>query len=357
VTHRRSEQGAAGESSGRALSDRQAAVLRAMVMAYVASAAPIGSKTVSHLLPVPLSPASIRSTLVRLTELGLVEKPHASSGRVPTERGMRLFVDRLVDCVRLAAYEKRSLSYQLDEAEVAAVASVASQLLSEHTRQLGFVVAPRIDRVVLCHVSLVRMTTEHVLVVLISQTGETHRRVIPDSTPDDQAKLDHIAAKLNERIAGLTLGEAREELAREARALRHRADRLASRVLELGAQAVASDEDGPIDLVLGTRLALLEQPEFHDSNRIRDLFAAVETKERLVEVLDRMLEEGGTRVAFGDEVDEPGLHHCAVVASNYGADEAPLGVLGVIGPSRMDYGRVIPLVDFLSQRITEKLNS
>jgi heat-inducible transcriptional repressor len=351
VVHRESGQGAGP------LSDRQAAVLRAMVMAYVGAAAPIGSKTVSHLLPVNLSPASIRTTLTELAAKGLVEKPHASSGRIPTDQGLRLFVDQLLDPDHLAAYEKRTLSFSLEEVEVDAVASVASQLLSERTRQLGFVVAPRIDRVVLRYVSLVRLTTDQLLVVLISQRGETHRRVIPDDTADDQAELDRIAAMLNERIAGLTLREAREGLAFEARTLRHRADRWLARVLELGARAVAADEDGPIDLVLGTRLALLEQPEFHDSNRIRDLFAAVETKERLLEVLDRMLEEGGTRVAFGDEVDEPALHHCAVVASNYGGDDEPLGMLGVIGPSRMPYGRVIPLVEYLSQLITEKLGA
>jgi heat-inducible transcriptional repressor len=332
-------------------------VLRAMVMAYVGTAAPIGSKTVSHLLPMHLSPASIRNTLSELAELGLAEKPHRSAGRVPTDRGLRRFVDELLDQQLLAAYEKRTIAYSLDDAVVDSVASVASRLLSERTRQLGFVVAPRIDRVVLRHVSLVRLTTERVLVVLISQTGEMHRRVIDDDAADDQASLDRIAAMLNERIAGLTLRDARAGLAREARALRHHADRWLERVLELGTLAVAPDEDGPIDLVLGTRLALLEQPEFRDPNRIRDLFATVETKERLVEVLDRMLEAGGTRVAFGDEVDEPGLHRCAVVASSYGADEAPLGVLGVIGPSRMDFGRVIPLVDFLSRTITEKLST
>jgi heat-inducible transcriptional repressor len=339
------------------LSERQAAVLRAMVMAYVGAAAPIGSKTVSHLLPVNLSPASIRTTLTELAARGLVEKPHASSGRIPTDQGMRLFVNQLLDPDRLAAYEKRALSFSLEEAEVAAVASVASQLLSERTRQLGFVVAPRIDRVVLRHVSLVRLTTDQLLAVLISQTGETHRRVIPDDGADDQAKLDRIAAMLNDRVAGLTLRDARAGLAAEARALRHRADRWLARVLELGARAVAPDEDGPIDLVLGTRLALLEQPEFHDPARIRDLFAAVETKERLIEVLDQMLEDGGTRVVFGDEVDEPGLHHCAVVASAYGGCDEPLGMLGVIGPSRMHFGRVIPLVEYLSQLITEKLGA
>jgi len=328
-----------------------------MVMAYVGTAAPIGSKTVSHLLPMHLSPASIRNTLGELSELGLVEKPHPSSGRVPTDRGLRHFVDELLDPKRLAAYERRTITNSLDETMADSVASVASRLLSERTRQLGFVVAPRVDRVVLRHVSLVRVTTDHVLVVLLSQTGEMHRRVIDDDSSDDQARLDRIAAMLNERIAGLTLRDARAGLAHEARSLRHRADRWLRRVLELGALAVAPDADGAIDLVLGTRLALLEQPEFRDPNRIRDLFATVETKERLVEVLDRMLEDGGTRVAFGDEVDEPGLHRCAVVASSYGAEEAPLGVLGVIGPSRMDYGRVIPLVEFLSQTITEKLRA
>ena len=337
------------------LSERQAAVLRAIVMAYVGEAAPIGSRTVSHLLPMNLSPASIRSTLTELAALDLVEKPHASSGRIPTDRGLRLFVDQLLDADRLAAYERRTISYSLDGAEFGSLAEIASQLLSERTRQLGFVVAPRIDRVILRHLSLVRLTTDQVLVVLVSRSGATYRRVIADSSDDVQAQLDRIAVMLNERIVGLTLVEAREGLVREARALRHHADRWLERVLDLGALAVAPDEDGPIDLVLGTRLALLEQPEFHDADRIRDLFAAVETKERLVDILDGMLEDGGTRVAFGDEVDEPGLHRCAVVASSYGAD-APIGVLGVIGPSRMDFGRVIPLVDFLSHAITEKLS-
>jgi len=338
------------------LSERQAAVLRAVVMAYVGEAAPIGSRTVSHLLPMNLSPASIRSTLTELAALDLVEKPHASAGRIPTDRGLRLFVDQLLDADQLAAYERRTIAYSLDGAEIGSLETIASQLLSERTRQLGFVVAPRIDRVLLRHVSLVRLTTDQVLVVLVSRSGATYRRIISDSSNDGQSKLDRIALMLNERIVGLTLVEAREELVREASALRHRADRWLERVLELGTLAVSPDEDGPIDLILGTRLALLEQPEFHDSDRIRDLFAAVETKERLVEILDGMLVAGGTRVVFGDEVDEPGLHRCAVVASSYGAG-APIGVLGVIGPSRMDFGRVIPLVDFLSHAITEKLSA
>jgi heat-inducible transcriptional repressor len=341
----------------RNLTARQARVLRAMVMAYVGEASPIGSGTLSHLLPMSISSASIRAVMAELTELGLVEQPHPSAGRVPTERGLRFFVDELLDPATLAAHERRTIAYSVDEAEVDTVVHVASQLLSERTHQLGFVVAPRIDRVVLQHVSLVRLTTERVLVVLVSQAGAAYRRVIDEPGAADQAELDRISAMLNERVIGRTLREVREVLASEASELRRRADRLLARAIDFGSRVLAAEDGEAVDLVIETRLALLDQPEFRDPLRVRDLFAAVETKERLLEVLDCMLEAQGVSVAFGDEVDEPALHRCALVASRYGGADAPLGVLGVIGPSRMDYSRVIPLVDYFSRVMTEKLTA
>jgi heat-inducible transcriptional repressor len=342
------------------LDARQAAVLRAMVTAYIGEAAPIGSATLSHLLPMSLSPASIRATLAELTRLGLTEQPHASAGRIPTERGLRIFVDALLDPADLGAYERRAIAYSVDEAATDSVLHVASQLLSERTHQLGFVITPRLDRVVLQHVSLVRLTTDRVLVVLVSQSGEAHRRLVDDTFGSDQAELDRIATMLNERVVGRTLPEVRAVLEREARLLRRRADRLLSRAIDLGVRALACDDGEAVDLVIETRLALLDQPEFRDPRRIRDLFSAVETKERLLEVIDQMLGDEGVSVAFGEEVDEPALRRCAVVATRYGGrrpgERGSLGVLGVIGPSRMDYGRVIPLVRFLSQVMTERLS-
>ena len=340
------------------LTERQAAVLRVMVKAYVGEAAPIASGTLANLLPVNVSSASIRSVLAELAEQGLVEKPHASSGRIPTERGLRLFVNSFVDADELGAYERRTIVYSLDAADVGSVVNVASQLLSECTHQLGFVVTPRLDRVVLQHVSLVRLSTERLLVVFVSQAGTAYRRVIDDEWLFSQLELDQIATVLNERVVGRTLREVRDVLAGEAEAARARADRLLSDVIELGSRALAASAEGdePMDLVIASRLALLNQPEFQDPRRVQELFAAVETKERILEVLDRMLSEGGVQVAFGDEVDAPGLHRCALVATHYGADEdAPLGTLGVIGPSRMDYARVISLVGFLSHAVTDKL--
>jgi len=341
------------------LSTRQATVLRAIVHAYVGEAAPIGSQTLTHLLPMHISAASVRATLAELAVMGLVEKPHTSSGRIPTERGLRLFVDRLLDPKQLdasnvASYEMRNINYSVDEAEPDSVVNVASQLLSECTGQLGFVVAPRLERIVLSRISLVRLSSERVLVVLVSKSGAAHRRVIAGDGEWSQRELDRTAVLLSERAEGRTLLELRAVLIEEAERLRDRADELLARAIDLGRRAMAAG-DGEVDLVIETRVALLDQPEFHDPQRIRDLFAALETKQRLLEVLDRMLDSSGVCVAFGDEVDEPGLHDCALVASHYGGPAAPLGMLGVIGPVRMDYGRVIPLVDYLSQAITGRL--
>ncbi len=344
------------EYRGPELSERQAVVLRSMVSSYLGDGEPVGSLTVSHLLPVPLSAASIRNTMAELAELGLIEKPHASAGRLPTAAGLRLFVDRLLDPIGLPSYEKRALAWSVDETDSAEFASCVSALLSERTRLLGFVVVPRIDRIRLRHVSLVRVARDRLLVSLVSRTGASHRRFVEAAGEGDQAELDRFAALLSERVDGLTLPQVRARLEDEARELRSAADRVLARALSLGSQVLAPEEPSPADLVIATRLALLDQPEFSDPARVRELFAALEDKERLIGILDELIDGSTVRVAFGEEVDAPSLRRFAVVATSYGG-ERPLGALGVIGPSRMDYGRVIPLVDYLSQVVTEKLSA
>jgi len=341
-----------------ALSERQERVLRAVVTAYVGDAAPVGSLTVSHLLPIPLSAASIRNTMAELAELGLLSKPHASAGRVPTTLGLRTFVSKLAPPRPLEEYERRDIAGSFESAAGDALLRVASDLLSQRTRQLGFVVAPRLDRVTLQHVALVRVSSERVLAVLVSQGGVAYRRLLDDVGQGDQAELDRIASALNERVVGRSLGEARESLVREWRSLRSEADRLRRRALLLAARALGElpAADGA-DVFVGTWLALLDQPEFRDPGRLRELLRAIETKERLLAILDQMLPGGGPGVAFGEGTGEPGLRHCALVVAPYGGGEAPLGLLGVLGPSRMDYGRIIPLVDYLSHVMTERIGA
>jgi len=333
---------------------RQEEVLRAVVASYVADATPVGSAAVSHVLTQRLSSASIRTTLAELGELGLLEQPHTSAGRIPTQSGLRVFIDRLLPEPRLSEFDRRAIDFEVEGAGPGSLARIASRLLSERTHLLGFAVAPRVQRLILQHVSLVRLGGERILAVLVSTTGAAHQRVIEDPAGLDQRQLDQVAALLNQRVVGRTLPEVRATLEREARDQRRQADRLLAIALVLGSRALSADESEGDDLVIATRLALLDQPEFQDPERLRELFEAVETKERLLEVIDRMLEERGVHVALGGEVDEPALYRCALVAAPYGGD-APIGAIGVIGPSRMDYARVMALVDYFSKALTDKL--
>jgi len=354
----RASVGARASRAAPDLTERQQVVLRALVAAYIADATPVGSATISHLLSQPLSSASIRNTMAELRERGLVEQPHTSAGRVPTTAAIRIFVDHLMEAPALASYEQRELASSFDGVDASAAVQIAGQVLSQHARQLGFVVAPRLARVRLQHVSFVRLSSEQLLVVLVTRSGRVHRRIVADATWRDQAELDRVAALLNERIHGLSLEDLRARLAAELRGLRSRADGLIARALALGLQAIDLDGEAGSDLHLGTRLALLDQPEFRDPDRIRELFAAIETGEQLLAIIERTVESAGVSVALGEQLDAPELVRCALVAAPYGrSGEPPQGVLGVIGPCRMDYRRVIPLVDYCSVLISRALQS
>src|SRR5690606_3335433 len=224
-----------------------------------------------------------------------------------------------------------------------------------------FVVVPRVEELRVCHVTLVRLSTTRVLAVLVAENGETLRRVVEDEDSGPQAELDRLAAALNERIAGRTLAELRDALSREVAALRSRAEGVVERAVRLAWRALQAEQDGPStngDLVIATWLALLDQPEFRDAARVKELLAAIETRQALLKVVERVLGEGGgsgVRVALGEELGEPELRQLALVAAPYGAGSAP-GVLGVIGPWRMDFARVMALVGYLSELVTRKLS-
>ena len=335
-----------------ALSERQADVLRVVVSSWIGQAGPIASDTIAQLLPLACSSATVRSTLAELAELGLVTKPHASAGRFPTDHGVRHFVHRLLGPRSLGREEMREVAAHVRDEDPDRRRSAASRLLSERTRLLGFVLATRLAEVEIRHVSLVRLSTSRVLAVLVTREGTALRRVVGDEGSGDQAELDRMAVALSESLAGGTLREARARLAAESRALRDRADRLRARALRLALAALEAPDDGA-ELVIATRLAVLDQPELQDPERLRELFGAIEVRERLIAVVDQVLDPAGVAVRLGAEFDDPALRHCAVIAAPYG-EPGVSGALGVIGPSRMDYARVIPLVGYLSELLTER---
>jgi heat-inducible transcriptional repressor len=356
------------------LGERQRMVLRAVVSAYVADAQPASSGTVSHLLPVPLSSASIRSTMSDLEKVGMVEKPHASAGRVPTEAGLRFFVDQLMDSADLSHYERLTLTNECDNVGGERVVSWVSALLSSRTHQLGFVMSPRVDRMRMRHVSLVRVATDRLLIVLVPEVGSVQQHVMHERGKDDQAELDAMAARLTERLTGRTLVELRSILEAELGRLRVEAQGLLTRALSLGLRVLDQPSVRELELVVTNHTAFLSQPEFHDPDRLRGILQAVEDNERLLEVVGKVLDSSGSAVSvsLGDELEGANLRECALVAVPYGRagqaaigdDEtvdakgrSALGALGVIGPNRMDYARVISLVGFCSELVTAKLNA
>ncbi len=350
-----------GPSLEAELSERQRMVLRALVAAFVGQAGPVSSSTLALLMPNRLSSASIRNTLAELHEAGLIDKAHASAGRVPTERGLRFFIDHLLELGTLGPHHQRLLDRALDGVDAAETPHQASHLLSEYTRQLGFVVAPRFDHQRLRTLHLVPVSTGRILVVLVTENGGVIERIIEEPEPTPRRDLEEIGRLLAERVNGRTLSGISELLESERQRLRGEADDLMRRVWSLGLSACTTQAEE--DLVIATRLALLDQPEFSDPGRIRGLFAALETNQRLLDLLRQIAhaDNGETRVglsmSLGTELGEPALRDCVLMAVPYGqpAESGALGVLGVIGPQRMDYGRVIPLVSYCSEIVTRKL--
>jgi heat-inducible transcriptional repressor len=343
------------------LSDRQAMVLRALVSSYVERAAPVASQMLAQCMPTPLSPASIRSTLAELQESGLVEQAHASSGRVPTPLGLRTFIDHLLEPEGLGLDDQRLLDRALAGVDSNETPRFAAQVLSDQTRQLGFVVPPRVEHLPLRTLHLVPVSAGRVLAVLVAENGGVMQRIVAHEDRISRRELERIGRILAERVAGRTLVGLRRCLEEERERLRGEADDLLRRAWTLGLGA-CEGESGE-DLVIATRLALLGQPEFSDPDRIRGLFSALETNQRLLELLRQiaLADRGALRVGLSmsleTELGEPALKDCALVAVAYGSPAAsgPLGVLGVIGPQRMDYGRVIPLVSYCSELVTRKL--
>ncbi len=374
------------------LSERQAMVLRALVAAYVGRAGPVASGAISQLVRKSLSPASIRNTLVELHEAGLIDKAHASAGRVPTSLGLRVYVEQLLELGDLGPHHQRLLDREFDGLDAAGTPWQASHLLSEHTRQLGFVVAPRVERLRLRTLHLIPVAAGRVLAVLVAENGGVIERIVDDVGPISTRELERVREHLAERIEGRTLIGLRRLLETERGELQGEADDLLRRAWTLGMRACeVSDASVVDDLVIATHLALLDQPEFSDPERIRGLFAALETNQRLLDLLRQIAQADrgetgiGLSMSLGVELGEPSLCDCVLIAVPYGSSvrdastqgassvgstqagysgegvsgepsgQEALGVLGVIGPQRMDYGRVIPLVHYCSELVTRKL--
>ncbi|HXU46478.1 MAG TPA: heat-inducible transcriptional repressor HrcA [Thermoanaerobaculia bacterium] len=339
----------------RKLSPRDREVLRQVVATYILSAEPVSSRSVAKQADLGLSAATIRNVMADLEDWGFLAQPHTSAGRVPTRDAYHLFIESLMEVRRVPAWQRRYIEDHLSGApgDAEQIMGAASHLLSELSHQVGVVVTPSLAETVLKSVELVPLSGRKVLCVLVSSAGFTDTKVIevPEVVPREE--LIRIASYLTENFAGVSIREARDRLLRMLAEERAQMDRQLALAIEFAKHALALPGDPGI-LVDGAS-ELLAHPELADISRARRMFDTFADKTRMVSILSRCLQGGGVRVWIGEDTDLTSELDFSLVATTYGFGERPLGALGILGPSRMEYEKVIPLVDYLGEALSRAL--
>ena len=348
--------------SGIQLDRRSQQILSAIVEEFTASGEPVASRTLSRRSRERLSPATIRNTMVDLEEAGLLEQPHTSSGRVPTELGYRVYVDNLMREVRVAPAEEIFIQRSLGGAvaEPSEMFAQVSRVLSQVSHQIGVVVTPNVSELRLRHIEFVRLAPRRVVAVIVADTGVIHNKVLDAEEDYAQDHLDRAGRYLTDEFQGRTLPDIRERILAmmaEEKALYDQLLHDALTLARASVDAVPEAAAGSQIYVDGTS-NLLDVPELADVERLRVIFRAFEEKSRLVRILNRCLDEGrtGVRVFIGSEAHIPDVNNLTLITSPYGPEGAPRGALGVIGPMRMEYARAVALVDYVSRVFGRILN-
>ena len=335
------------------LNERSREIFRLIVDGYVATGEPIGSRTLSRLLAQNLSPATIRNVMADLEEAGLLYAPHTSAGRLPTELGLRFFVDGLLEVGRLAEDERRSI-----ESLCAARGKSLPQALEEATSALsglshcaGIVVVPKQDRP-LKHLEFVHLGPGRALVVLVTEDGLVENRVIEVPLGLPPAAMVSAGNYLNARLIGRTIEEARAEIQHELDSHQLQLDQLTSKLVAAGLASWAGGDKGSALIVRGQANLLDDVTALADLERLRALFEMLETRETMLRLLDASKQGDGVQIFIGAESHLFGVAGCAMVIAPYhNSREQIVGAIGVIGPTRINYARIIPMVDYTAKVI------
>ena len=348
-------------SALQALDRRSREIFRRIVETYLETGEPVGSRNLSRMLPVSLSPASVRNVMADLEALGLIYAPHTSAGRLPTESGLRFFVDALLEVGDLSADERRRIESEVKAGDagrtIESVLAEASQALSGLSRGAGVVLAGKAD-LRLKHIEFVRIEPTRALVVLVGEDGSVENRLVTLEQGTTPSALIEAANYLNAHLRGRTLSEARAELERRERAARAELDRLTAGLVEAGLASWAEAAEGrPETLIVRGRANLLDDlSAAEDLERIRLLFDDLETQRELIRLLGSAETGDGVRIFIGSENQLFSLSGSSLVVSPYrDSEQRIVGVLGVLGPTRLNYARIVPMVDYTAKVVSRVL--
>ncbi|MGG7518956.1 heat-inducible transcriptional repressor HrcA [Allorhizobium undicola] len=342
-------QGSAG------LDDRSREIFRRIVESYLESGEPLGSRNLSRILPMALSPASVRNVMSDLEELGLIYSPHVSAGRLPTQIGLRFFVDAFMQVGSLSDEERGSIERQIrpseDDQSMEGVFNEASRMLSGLSRGAGLVIAAKSDPV-LKHVEFIRLEPTKALAVLVGEHNQVENRIIELPAGITASQLTEAANFLNAHLAGQTLHEVKSQLEKLKGQVEYELDALSRDLVERGLAIWSGGEgDKPTRLIVRGRANLLEGlGGTDDMDRLRLLFDDLERKESLIEILSLAETGPGVRIFIGSENKLFSLSGSSLIVAPYrDGDDRIVGAVGVIGPTRLNYSRIVPMVDYTAQ--------
>jgi heat-inducible transcriptional repressor len=342
------------------LNERSREIFRQVVESYLATGEPVGSRNLSRIIPMTLSPASVRNVMSDLEQLGLVYAPHTSAGRLPTEKGLRFFVDALMQIGDVTENDRRAIEAQVaasgQSKSVETVLTEASGLLSGLTRAAGVVLTTK-SNLRLKHVEFVRLEPERALVVMVAEDGQVENRVLNVPVGLPTSALTEASNFLNAHIRGRTIAEARGELERALQARQAELDELTQRIVANGLASWSGGETDERKLIVRGQAHLLEDLRaLADLERVRLLFDDLETRREVIDLLGRAEQAEGVRIFIGSENKLFSLSGSStIVAPYHDASGRIVGVLGVIGPTRLNYARVIPMVDFTAKVVSKLL--
>ena len=343
------------------LDQRTREIFRSIVELYLDSGDPVGSRNLSRVLPMALSPASVRNVMSDLEELGLIYAPHISAGRLPTQQGLRFFVDAFMETGNLSSDERDMIERQVSSIErdqsVETLLTEASQMLSGLSRGAGLVIANKSDAVIK-HIEFVRLEPTRALVVLVGGNDQVENRIIDLPAGVTAAQLTEAANFLNAHLAGHTLAELRGELKRLKNEVSRELDDLSQTLVERGVAVWSGSAEGqPARLIVRGRANLLDSmSDMEEVERLRLLFDDLEKKDGLIELLDLAEEGSGVRIFIGSENKLFSLSGSSLIVAPYrDSEDRVVGAVGVIGPTRLNYARIVPMVDYTAQMVSRMI--
>ncbi len=339
------------------LNERSLLLFKSLVEHFIHDGHPVGSRTLSRDTGLALSPATIRNVMADLEDMGLLRSPHTSAGRIPTARGLRLFVDSLLRVEQLEERQIRRMAQEIvAEDDVQHLITRASSLLSDITNLAAVVMLPRMRLNSLEHIEFVTLSDNRILVILVLSNKEIQNRIIHTAKTYTQSQLQRTANYLNSTFRGKDLETIRSEVIAELRKLKEDVNELMQTAIEMAQKAFVSPaaED---DVVISGQTNLMGVAELSDLDKLRRLFESFNQKRDILHLLENAISAKGIQIFIGEESGYEVLDNCSIVASPYQDEGRILGVLGVIGPTRMDYERVIPVVDMTARILGSALNS